>query len=324
MDQDEPLLKENPNRFVMFPIQYPKIYEMYKQQVSCFWTPEEVKLIDDLKDWDKLTNDEQFFIKNVLAFFAGSDGIVLENLGQRFMNEIQIPEVKAFYSFQMAMEICHSLTYSLLIDTYIKDVKEKNHLFKAIETIPCVKQKADWALKWIESKKASFASRLVAFASVEGIFFSGSFCAIFWLRERGLMPGLTFSNELISRDEGMHTDHACLLYSMINNKLSQTEIYELIDEAVVIEKQFITESLPCRLIGMNADLMRDYIEYVADRLIVQLGYQKLYHTKNPFGFMERISIESKVNFFEARNHSYERAGIMATKQDNEFAEDADF
>ncbi len=320
----EPLLEENPNRFVMFPIKYNKIWEMYQKHVSVFWTPEEVKLIDDLKDWEKLTKDEQYFIKNVLAFFAGSDGIVLENLGQRFMNEVQIPEAKAFYAFQMAMETCHSITYSLLIDTYITNPKEKDHLFRAIETIPCVQQKAEWALKWIESEKASFATRLVAFAAVEGIFFSGSFCAIFWLRERGIMPGLTFSNELISRDEGLHCEYACLLYSMLNNKLSQQEIHELIGEAVAIEKNFITESLPCRLIGMNADLMKEYIEYVADRLIVQLGYEKLYHTKNPFGFMERISIESKVNFFEARNHSYERAGIMATQEENEFAEDAEF
>jgi ribonucleotide reductase beta subunit family protein with ferritin-like domain len=320
----EPLLEENPNRFVMFPIQYPKIYEMYQQHVSVFWTPEEVKLIDDLKDWKKLSKDEQFFIKNVLAFFAGSDGIVLENLGKRFMNEIQIPEARCFYAFQMAMENIHSITYSLLIDTYINDPKEKDHLFRAIETIPCVQQKANWAIKWIESEKASFATRLVAFGAVEGIFFSGSFCSIFWLRERGLMPGLTFSNELISRDEGLHTNFCCLLYSMLNNKLSQQDIHELIGEAVEIEKNFITESLPCRLVGMNSELMKQYIEYVADRLIVQLGYEKLYNTKNPFGFMERISIESKVNFFEARNHSYERAGIMATQEENEFAEDADF
>lgn len=321
---NEPLLEENPNRFVLFPIKYTKIYEMYKQQLSCFWTPEEIKLIDDLKDWEKLSKDEKFFIKNVLAFFAGSDGIVLENLGQRFMNEIQIPEARCFYGFQMAMENIHSETYSLLIDTYIKNPEEKDHLFRAIETIPCVQQKAKWAMKWIESKKASFATRLVAFGAVEGIFFSGSFCSIFWLRERGLMPGLTFSNELISRDEGLHTDFCCLLYSMLENKLTQHEIYELIGEAVDIEKNFITESLPCRLIGMNADLMKEYIEYVADRLIVQLGYEKLYKTKNPFGFMERISIESKVNFFEARNHSYERAGIMAKQEENEFAENAEF
>ena len=320
----EPLLEENPNRFVMFPIKYPKIYEMYQKHVSVFWTPEEIKLNDDLKDWVKLTKDEQYFIKHVLAFFAGSDGIVLENLGQRFMTEIQIPEAKAFYAFQMAMETCHSITYSLLIDTYIKDPVEKNHLFRAIDTIPCVKKKADWAMKWIESERASFATRLVAFAAVEGIFFSGSFCSIFWLRERGLMPGLTFSNELISRDEGLHTDAACLFYSMLNNKLSQQEIHELVGDAVEIEKNFITESLPCRLIGMNAELMKEYIEYVADRLIVQLGYEKLYKAKNPFGFMERISIESKVNFFEARNHSYERAGIMATEEENEFGMDADF
>lgn len=650
---NEPLLEENPNRYVLFPIKYNKIWEMYKQHVSVFWTAEEIKLIDDLNDWKKLTKDEQFFIKNVLAFFAGSDGIVLENLGQRFMNEIQIPEARCFYGFQMAMENVHcctkntkiltdkgyfklndlidkkcnvwngtqfsniqvkytghqaiynvklsngmnlectdghkwlirsgnqkhperckevrietknlrigdtltkynvpiidmedfdefknpyihgffcgdgsytngypiiqlygekrtlinqlnpnnltysieddkyrlyitkyinkdkfvvpinyslktklewlagycdadgciklnntndatsiqitsinkeflkdvqlmlttmgilsalklfqknritnikgcdynckpiyilyittknvyyllkigfnpkrlqlktndklqhcidksktitikkitkisdneptycfneplehkglfngiltgqSETYSLLIDTYINDLKEKDHLFRAIETIPCVQQKANWAIKWIESDKASFATRLVAFAAVEGIFFSGSFCAIFWLRERGLMPGLTFSNELISRDEGLHTTFACLLYSMLNNKLSKQEIHELISEAVEIEKNFITESLPCRLIGMNSELMKEYIEYVADRLIVQLGYEKLYNTKNPFGFMERISIESKVNFFEARNHSYERAGIMAP-QENEFDMDADF
>lgn len=324
MSHIEEILKPNENRFVMFPIKYAKLYEMYQKHVSVFWTPEEIKLIDDLKDWESLSENEQFFIKHVLAFFAGSDGIVLENLGQRFMNEIQIPEAKAFYSFQMAMETCHSITYSLLIDTYIKDLVEKNRLFKAINTIPCVQQKAEWALKWIETEQASFATRLVAFAAVEGIFFSGSFCAIFWLRERGLMPGLTFSNELISRDEALHCEFAALLYSMLEEKLSQETIYKIIDEAVEIEKNFITESLPCRLIGMNADLMKDYIEYVADRLIVQLGYEKLYHTKNSFGFMERISIESKVNFFEARNHSYERAGIMNISEDNEFGMDADF
>ena len=324
MTSNEPLLEENSNRFVMFPIKYPQIWEMYQKHVSVFWTPEEVKLVDDLKDWETLSKDEQYFIKNILAFFAGSDGIVLENLGQRFMNEVQVPEAKAFYAFQMAMETCHSITYSLLIDTYIKDPVEKDHLFRAIETIPCVKRKADWAMKWIDSDHASFATRLVAFAAVEGIFFSGSFCSIFWLRERGLMPGLTFSNELISRDEGLHCEFASLLYSMLNNKLTQQEIHELIAESVDIEKNFITESLPCRLIGMNADLMKEYIEYVADRLIVQLGYEKLYKTKNPFGFMERISIESKVNFFEARNHSYERAGIMATTEENEFGMDADF
>lgn len=320
----EEILKENPNRFVLFPIEYNKIWDMYKKHMSVFWTAEEIKLIDDLKDWEKLTNDEQFFIKNVLAFFAGSDGIVLENLGKRFMNDVQIPEARCFYAFQMAMENIHSETYSLLIDTYIKDKTEKDHLFQAIETIPCVKQKADWALKWIESDSASFATRLVAFAAVEGIFFSGSFCSIFWLRERGLMPGLTFSNELISRDEGLHCEFATLLYSMLNNKLSHEEIYKIIREAVDIEKNFITESLPCQLIGMNAKLMKEYIEYVADRLLVQLGYEKLYKSQNPFGFMERISIESKVNFFEARNHSYERAGIMSSTQENEFDMDADF
>jgi ribonucleotide reductase beta subunit family protein with ferritin-like domain len=649
MNNEEHILVNNPNRFVMFPIKYPKIWEMYQKHVSVFWTPEEVKLIDDLNDWEKLTNDEKYFIKNVLAFFAGSDGIVLENLGQRFMNEVQIPEAKAFYAFQMAMETCHcctantqiltkngyiklgdainqdcqvwngnefsnvriqytghqaiynvelsngmnlectdghkwlvrkgnqkhperckevrietkhlnigdvimnyevpiieiedpdefqnpyihgffcgdgtysngypnlqiygnkqklmlylnpdnlsyginkdnngyrlyitnyinkdkffvpinynlktklrwlegycdadgcinkskgfssiqitsinkeflknvqlmlttmgiisnlklfqnerivkiaskychckkiyilyintkqvynlvqlgfapkrlliktyktkpnkpnsrlikiqsiekisdneptycfteplqnkglfngiltgqSITYSLLIDTYIKDANEKDHLFKAIDTIPCVKQKADWALKWIENKDASFATRLVAFGAVEGIFFSGSFCAIFWLRERGLMPGLTFSNELISRDEGLHCQFAILLYSMLKNKLTQNEIHNLIGEAVQIEKNFIIDSLPCRLIGMNSELMSQYIEYVADRYIVQLGYEKLYNTKNPFAFMERISIESKVNFFEARNHSYERAGIMTRQEENDFME----
>lgn len=320
-NSDEILLKKNPNRYVLFPIKFPKIWKMYQKQVACFWTPEEIDLSKDLNDWEKLNQNEKHFIKNVLAFFAGSDGIVMENLNINFSNEIQIPEARGFYAFQTAMENIHSHTYSLLIDTYIKDKKEKTKLFNAISTIPCVEKKAKWALKWMNSE-SSFAERLVAFAAVEGIFFSGSFCSIFWLKQRGLMPGLTFSNELISRDESMHCEFAALLYSMIKNKLNKKAIYEIICEAVKIEKEFITKSLPCNLIGMNSKSMSEYIEYVADRLIVQLGYPKFYKTKNPFDFMEMISIQGKTNFFEKRVGEYQKAGIIDNEE--EFNLEADF
>jgi ribonucleoside-diphosphate reductase beta chain len=320
----EPLLKENPNRFVLFPINHHAIWEMYKKSLGVFWTAEEIDLGKDLVDWPKLKEEEQHFIKNILAFFAGSDGIVLENLGSRFMNEIQVPEAKCFYGFQIAMENIHSETYSLLIDTYIKDNEEKHRLFNAIETIPCVEKKANWALKWINDKNSNFATRLVAFACVEGIFFSGSFCAIFWLKKRGLMPGLTSSNELISRDEGLHTDFAVLLYGMLNKKLSYETIKEIFKDAVEIEKEFITDSIPCRLIGMNADLMKQYIEFVADRLIVQLGYEKIYNSQNPFEFMEMISMEGKTNFFEKRVMEYSKAGVGVSQDNMVFTMDADF
>ena len=324
-ETDEILLKENPNRFVLFPIKYKKIWEMYKKQQKSYWQAEELKLTEDMNDWNlKLNENERYFIKNVLAFFAGSDGIVVENLGTRFLNEVQIPEARCFYGFQLMMENIHSESYSLLIDTYIQDPVEKNRLLNAIEEIECVKTKANWALKWINDDNSSFAIRLIAFAVVEGIFFSGSFCSIFWLKERGLMPGLTFSNELISRDEGMHTDFACLLYSMIKNKEDKTLVYQIIDEAVKIEDEFITKSLPCKLIGMNSELMREYIEFVADRLLQQLGYNKLYDTKNPFPFMEMISIDGKVNFFEKRNEAYRKAEIGQSTEDMEFGLDEDF
>ena len=321
----ELLLKENPNRFLLFPIKYDKIWDLYKKQQKCYWQAEELKLNDDMNDWNlKLNDDEKYFIKNVLAFFAGSDGIVLENLGTRFLTEVQLPEARCFYGFQLMMENIHSEVYSLLIDTYIKDKTEKNRLLNAIEEIDCIKKKANWALKWINDENSTFALRLIAFAVVEGIFFSGSFCSIFWLKERGLMPGLTFSNELIARDEGMHTDFACLLYSMISNKLSQKKVFSVIDEAVGIEKSFITESLPCNLIGMNSGLMTEYIEFVADRLLQQLGYNKLYNAKNPFSFMEMISIDSKVNFFEKRNEAYRKAEVGQSERDMQFGLDEEF
>jgi ribonucleoside-diphosphate reductase beta chain len=320
----EPILKDNPNRYVLFPINHQAIWEMYKKHMGLFWTAEEIDLGGDLVDWPKLKIEEQHFIKNILAFFAGSDGIVLENLGSRFMNEIQIPEAKCFYGFQIAMENIHSETYSLLIDTYIKDTQEKNRLFNAIETIPSVAKKAHWAIKWINDKDATFATRLIAFACVEGIFFSGSFCAIFWLKKRGLMPGLTSSNELISRDEGLHTDFAVLIYSMLENKLSYETIKEIFIEAVEIEKEFIIDSIPCKLIGMNSDLMSEYIEFVADRLLTQLGYEKIYNTKNPFSFMEMISMEGKTNFFEKRVMEYSKSGLGVEKEKMAFTMDAEF
>ena len=325
MSNTESLLTENPNRYVLYPINHPRIFDMYKKAVSSFWTVEELDLTKDHNDWQlKLNDNERHFIKNILAFFAGSDGIVLENLGQRFMDEIQVPEAKCFYGFQIAMENIHSEMYSLLIDTYIKNNTEKDRLFRAIETIPSVAKKAKWAIKWIQDKDSNFATRLVAFAAVEGIFFSGSFCSIFWLKKRGIMPGLTSSNELISRDEGLHTDFACLLYGMLSNKLDETVIYELIAEAVEIEKEFIIDSIPCNLIGMNSILMSQYIEFVADRLLAQLGYNKLYKTSNPFDFMEMISIEGKTNFFEKRVTEYSKAGVGMDKETMVFSLDADF
>ena len=302
--QKEPLLTENENRYVMFPIVDEDIWKMYKKQMDCFWRAEEIDLSKDIKHWATLNNDEQHFIKHILAFFAASDGIVLENLGQRFMNEVQIAEARAAYGFQIMMENIHSETYSLLIDTLVKEEREKTNLFEAIQNFPCIKKKADWAIKWINDKRSSFATRLIAFAAVEGIFFSGSFCSIYWLKKRGLMPGLTFSNELISRDEGMHTDFAVLLFSKLQKKPKKAKVIELIKEAVQIEQEFITEALPCKLIGMNAKLMKQYIEFVADRLIVQLGYPKIYNSANPFDFMEMISLEGKTNFFEKRVGDY--------------------
>jgi ribonucleoside-diphosphate reductase beta chain len=320
----EPILRENPNRFTLFPIMKPKLFQKYKQQVSVFWTPEEIDLAKDMKDWVKLNQNEQHFIKNVLAFFAGSDGIIQENIAARFMNEVQLSEARQFYSVQLMIEAIHSEMYSLLIDTYIDEKAEKNHLFRAIQTIPCVKGKAEWAQKWIESKEENFATRLIAFAVVEGIFFSGSFCAIYWLKERGLMPGLTTSNEFIARDEGLHTDFACALYEEIEQKVPKAKVHKIIREAVKIEKQFITESLPCHLVGMNDKLMSQYIEFVADRLSSQLGYGKIYSTSNPFDFMERISLEGKDNFFEKRVTTYAKSGVGKTTDEMSFALDADF
>ena len=320
----EPILRENPNRFTLFPIMKPKLFQQYKNHVSVFWTPEEIDLAKDMKDWIKLNKNEQHFIKHVLAFFAGSDGIIQENIAARFMNDIQLSEARQFYSVQLMMEAIHSETYSLLIDTYIDDKVEKDHLFRAIQTIPCVKQKAEWAQKWMMSQEENFATRLIAFAIVEGIFFSGSFCAIYWLKERGLMPGLTTSNEFIARDEGLHTDFACSLYEEIVHKVPKTKVHKIIREAVKIEKQFITESLPCHLVGMNDKLMSQYIEFVADRLSSQLGYGKIYSAANPFDFMERISLEGKDNFFEKRVTTYAKSGVGKTTDEMSFALDADF
>ena len=318
----EPLLTPDDNRYVMFPLQSQEIWKMYKKQVDCFWRAEEVDLSKDKASWDHLKEDERYFIKMIIAFFAASDGIVLENLAARFMGEVQLSEARAFYGFQIAMENIHSEVYSLLIDTYIQDGAEKTKLFHAVENFPCIKKKADWAIHWINDKRSHFATRLVAFACVEGIFFSGAFCAIFWLKKRGLMPGLSFSNELISRDEALHTEFAVLLYNMLNKKLKKSKIYEIIKEAVEIEKEFICEALPCRLIGMNSELMSQYIEFVADRLLIQLGYPAVYEAKNPFSFMEMISIEGKTNFFEKRVGEY----AMATKDTSEdvFDLDGDF
>ena len=324
-DVDELILRENPHRYVLFPIKYPKIWEAYKKAEASFWTAEEIDFSKDTTDWESLTDSEQHFIKNVLAFFAGSDGIVLENLLQRFSSEVQLPEARCFYGFQAAIENIHSEVYSLMIDKYIHDPTEKDKLFHAIDTIPCVANKAKWAIKWTHDKSSNFATRLVAFAAVEGIFFSGSFCSIFWLKKRGLMPGLTFSNELISRDEGMHTDFAVLLYSMLEHKLSVDMITTLIREAVEIEKEFIIESIPCALIGMNSKLMGEYIEFVADRLVQQLGYPKIFKTANPFDFMELISITGKTNFFERRVGEYSLSGVGdGDLEDDEFGMDGAF
>ena len=323
--QKEPILVENPGRFVLFPIKYDKLWEAYKKAESSFWTAEEIDFSKDTNDWNKLNDNEKFFLKNIIAFFAGSDGIVIENLVTNFCSEIQVAEARCFYGFQVAIENIHSEVYSLLIDKYVKDDAEKHTLFNAIEEIPCVKRKAEWALKWMNKDTASFAERVVAFAVVEGIFFSGSFCAIFWIKKRGLLPGLTFSNELISRDEGMHTDFAVLIYQMLINKLDKETIYKIVIEAVEIEKSFIVDSIPCALIGMNAELMKQYIEYVADRLLNQLGYPKYYKTENPFDFMQLISMENKTNFFEKRVSEYSLANVKtddATNDDIEF--DAEF
>jgi ribonucleoside-diphosphate reductase beta chain len=318
----EPLLAENPNRFVLFPIQNPEVWDFYKKAEASFWTAEEIDLSQDQKDWNGLNDNERHFIKHVLAFFAASDGIVNENLAINFMQEVQMPEARCFYGFQIMMENIHSETYSLLIDTYIKDPKEKDYLFNALETVPAVQRKGQWALTWINSE--NFAERLIAFAAVEGIFFSGSFCSIFWLKKRGLMPGLTFSNELISRDEGLHCDFACLLYSYLENKLPEARVQEIIRDAVTIEQEFVTEALPVSLIGMNARTMSQYIEFVADRLLVSLGCGKIYNSTNPFDFMEMISVQGKTNFFEKRVAEYQKAGVMNEGRGNAFSLDEDF
>ncbi len=320
---NEPILTENPNRFVLFPIEHDDIWQWYKKSQACFWTAEEIDLSTDLVDWDKLSDDERHFIKHVLAFFAASDGIVNENLAENLINEVQYTEAKFFYGFQIMMENIHSETYSLLIDTYIKDPKEKDYLFNAIENLECVKKKADWALRWID--QGSFAERLIAFAAVEGIFFSGSFCSIFWLKKRGLMPGLTFSNELISRDEGMHCDFACELYNdHVVNKLDKEVIQKLITDAVDIEKEFVSDALPVRLIGMNSELMCQYIEFVADRLLSSLGNSKVYNVENPFPWMDMISLQGKTNFFEKRVGDYQKSGVMTGRDSQVFSLDEDF
>ncbi len=322
----EPILQENANRFVLFPIQHNDIWEFYKKAEASFWTAEEIDLSQDLKDWGNLNDGERHFISHVLAFFAASDGIVNENLAEHFVAEVQYTEAKFFYGFQIAMENIHSETYSLLIDTYVKDPVEKDKLFNAVETMDCVKKKADWALRWID--EGNFQERLIAFAAVEGIFFSGSFCSIFWLKKRGLMPGLSFSNELISRDEGLHCDFACLLYNNhVNNQLPKETVMEIIKDAVAIEKEFVTDALPVNLIGMNADLMCQYIEFVADRLLNELTGEKIYNSSNPFDFMEMISLQGKTNFFEKRVGDYQKAGVMKSGGDEsapKFSLDEDF
>lgn len=324
MTQVEPILVKNNSRFVLFPIVHDDIWSFYKRAEASIWTAEEIDLSPDLVDWEnKLTEDERFFIKHVLAFFAASDGIVNENLAEHFLAEVQYTEAKFFYGFQVMMENIHSETYSLLIDTYIQDTAEKAHLFNAIDTLDCVKKKADWALRWID--EGSFAERLVAFAAVEGIFFSGSFCSIFWLKKRGLMPGLSFSNELISRDEGLHCDFACLLYKdHLKGKLSKDAVKAIIMDAVAIEKEFVTDAIPVRLIGMNSDLMGQYIEFVADRLLNELGNEKVYNTPNPFDFMDMISIQGKTNFFEKRVGEYQKSGVLGGKESHGFTTDEEF
>ncbi|MCB0396902.1 MAG: ribonucleotide-diphosphate reductase subunit beta [Flavobacteriales bacterium] len=323
MEQQEAILQENKQRFVLFPIKHAEIWRMYKQAEASFWTTEEIDLAPDVTDWQKLSNDERHFISHVLAFFAASDGIVNENLVVHFMQDVTIPEARCFYGFQIAIENIHSETYSLLIDTFIREEQEKDRLFNAIDTIPAVKKKAEWALRWIE-KSSSFAERLVAFAAVEGIFFSGSFCSIFWLKKKGLMPGLSFSNELISRDEGLHCDFACLLFSMLEHPCAPETVRDIITEAVVFEKEFVTDALPVSLIGMNAGLMSEYIEFVADRLLVALGQPKVYKTANPFPWMELISMQGKTNFFEKRVAEYQKAGVTTSKDDQVFSINEDF
>jgi ribonucleoside-diphosphate reductase beta chain len=320
----EPMLQATDERFVIFPLKHTDLWAKYKQHMAVFWTPEEIDLSKDMKDWEKLTDNERHFIKNILGFFAGSDGIVMENLALRFTREVQWPEAKFFYACQNLLEAVHSETYSLLIDTYITEKKEKEDLLRAIQTIPCVKKKAEWALAWIDNKDADFGTRLLGFAAVEGIFFSGAFCAIFWMKQRGLMPGLTLSNEFIARDEGIHTDFACLLYTKVANRLDKKMVHKIIRDAVKIEKQFITKSLPCELIGMNAKLMAQYIEFVADRLLLQLGYPKAYNSSNPFPFMERISLENKDNFFEKRVSTYAKAAVGKKREEMTFATNAEF
>ncbi|XP_058469011.1 ribonucleoside-diphosphate reductase subunit M2 [Solea solea] len=323
-EEVEPLLKDNPRRFVVFPIQYHDIWQMYKKAEASFWTAEEVDLSKDLQHWESLKDEERYFISHVLAFFAASDGIVNENLVERFTQEVQVTEARCFYGFQIAMENIHSEMYSLLINTYIKEPQEREYLFNAIETLPCVKKKADWALNWISNKSATFGERVVAFAAVEGIFFSGSFASIFWLKKRGLMPGLTFSNELISRDEGLHCDFACLMFKHLVNKPNSEAVTKVIKNAVEIEQEFLTDALPVKLIGMNCELMKQYIEFVADRLMLELGFTKIYRVENPFDFMENISLEGKTNFFEKRVGEYQRMGVMSTTTDHTFRLDADF
>ncbi|KAG0006246.1 Ribonucleotide-diphosphate reductase (RNR), small subunit [Entomortierella chlamydospora] len=328
-EQEEPLLMPNPRRFVLFPIKFHEVWQMYKKAEASFWTAEEVDLSKDMHDWEnRLSEDERFFISHILAFFAASDGIVNENLLERFSNEIQIPEARCFYGFQIMIENVHSEMYSLLIDTYVKEPAQRDKLFDAIDTIPCIRKKASWALKWISDKDSTFAERLVAFAAVEGIFFSGAFASIFWLKKRGLMPGLTFSNELISRDEGLHTDFACLLFSLLRQRPDQKRVNAIITEAVTIEQEFLTDALPVMLIGMNAKLMKQYIEFVADRLLVALGNPKHYNVENPFDFMDLISLQGKTNFFEKRVSDYQKAGVMSAATDksahNTFTLDADF
>ena len=326
-DVFEPILEEDKSRFVLFPIKHADIWQMYKKHEASFWTAEEIDLGQDMKDWNNLNDGERHFISHVLAFFAASDGIVNENLAVNFLSEVQYAEAKCFYGFQIMMENIHSETYSLLIDTYIKDPVEKDRMLNAIDTIPCVRRKADWALRWIEN--GTFGERLIAFAAVEGIFFSGSFCSIFWLKKRGLMPGLTFSNELISRDEGLHRDFACLLYTdHIQNKMPEEQLYDIIRDAVEIEQEFVTDALPVSLIGMNAELMQQYIAFVADHLLVSLGLQKIYNVTNPFDFMDMISLQGKTNFFEKRVGEYQKAGVMAStgkdKEVSKFSMEEDF
>lgn len=312
MNVPEPLLTETKNKYVMFPVEYPDVFEMFKKAQSAYWVADEINFAQDLVDLDKLSDNEKHFINHILAFFAASDGIVMENLSSRFSIEIPKPEVRAFYAFQDAMESVHSETYSLLIDTYVKDHKEKDELFNAVRNYPAIKEKAEWAIKWIQDKEATFAQRLIAFAIVEGLFFSASFCAIFWLRERGLLPGLSFANELIARDESQHTEFAILLYSKLLNRVPEETVRAMMEDAVRIERHFITESIPCSMIGMNETLMTDYIEFIADRLMVQLGYSRIYEKANPFNFMEKSAIDTKTNFFEKKLANYSRSGISFT------------